>query len=270
MMEPLAGPRNDLWRHHDPKRWKWSLAASAGVHVAALLVLMRGGVPAGDAIGSAPALLFGGGGGGGGGGGENILYFQLPQKSPGAAAAMDAPPPAPPLEPPPPEDETPVARKEPPITLPVTEMSLPPLDPNRTAGDATEDRGTNAPGAAGPGSGGDGGHGPGTGGGIGAGRGPGAGSGTGPGAGGGAPRPLHLVVPRLPGGVDAERARGATVLLQVEVLPDGRVGEVRIERGSRDPALDRAGFEAARRMRYAPLAAGLPRDSRWTRVELRF
>lgn len=94
-----------------------------------------------------------------------------------------------------------------------------------------------------------------------------------PAAGGGTvspPRPLHLVVPRLPGGVDKRRARGQSVHLLVEVLPDGTVGEVRIEKGSRMPALDLAALDAARQMRYVPATRGGEGIAQWTRAEMRF
>ena len=93
------------------------------------------------------------------------------------------------------------------------------------------------------------------------------------GGGGGAmtsPRPLHLVVPRLPGGVDKRRAHGEAVHLLVEVLADGRVGEVKVEKGSRIELLNVAAVDAARRMRYQPATRdgiGVPQ---WTRAEMRF
>lgn len=93
------------------------------------------------------------------------------------------------------------------------------------------------------------------------------------GGGGGAispPRPLHLVVPRLPGNVDKRRARGEAVHLLVEVLSDGRVGEVRIEKGSRIPALNNAALAAARQMRYMPASRDGAEVSQWTRAEMRF
>jgi TonB family protein len=102
------------------------------------------------------------------------------------------------------------------------------------------------------------------------------GSGTGVptgGGGGGAvspPRPLHLVVPRLPGNVDKRRARGEAVHLLVEVLSDGTVGEVKIEKGSRIPALNNAALAAARQMRYMPASRDGADVSQWTRAEMRF
>lgn len=101
------------------------------------------------------------------------------------------------------------------------------------------------------------------------------GSGRGELAGGGGgpispPRPLHLVVPRLPGDVDKRSARGESVFLLVEVLSDGSVGDVRIEKGSRIPALNTAALTAARRMRYVPASRDGSEIAQWTRAEMRF
>jgi TonB family protein len=101
----------------------------------------------------------------------------------------------------------------------------------------------------------------------------GTGDGEPAGGGGGGvspPRPLHLVVPRLPGSVDKRRARGEAVHLLVEVLSDGTVGEVRIEKGSRIPALNTAALTAARQMRYQPASRDGFGVAQWTRAEMRF
>ncbi len=100
-------------------------------------------------------------------------------------------------------------------------------------------------------------------------------AGEGEGAGGagggiGSPRPIHLVVPRLPGGVDRRRAHGETVHLLVQVLPDGSVGQVKVEKGSRIAALDEAAVAAARQMRYVPATRGGEATAQWTRTEMRF
>lgn len=84
------------------------------------------------------------------------------------------------------------------------------------------------------------------------------------------PRPLHLVVPRLPNDVSEKKARGESVHLLVKVLPDGTVGEVRIEKGSRYQALNEAALRAARRMRYAPAERNGVGVVQWTRAEMRF
>jgi len=101
----------------------------------------------------------------------------------------------------------------------------------------------------------------------------GTGQGEPAGGGGGSvspPRPLHLVVPRLPGDIDKRRARGEAVYLLVEVLSDGTVGEVRIEKASRIPALNTAALAAARRMRYVPASRDGAGVAQWTRAEMRF
>lgn len=93
------------------------------------------------------------------------------------------------------------------------------------------------------------------------------------GGGGGAvspPRPLHLVVPKIPSGLDKKRARGTSVHLLVQVLPDGTVGEVRIEKGSRFAVLDTAALVAAQQMRYLPAQRGGMGVTQWTRAEMRF
>ncbi|MDX1660951.1 MAG: TonB family protein [Gemmatimonadota bacterium] len=79
------------------------------------------------------------------------------------------------------------------------------------------------------------------------------------------PRPVHLVIPEVPDEVDKKRARGESVHLLVHVLPDGTVGEVKIEKGSRIAALNDAALAAARRSRYTP-----PERAMWTRTEMRF
>lgn len=84
------------------------------------------------------------------------------------------------------------------------------------------------------------------------------------------PRPIHLVVPRLPRSIDKRKARGEAVFLLVQVLSDGTVGEVRVEKGSRIEALNVAALTAARQMRYIPASRGGIQVSQWTRAEMRF
>jgi len=84
------------------------------------------------------------------------------------------------------------------------------------------------------------------------------------------PRPLHLVVPRIPDGLDKKRVRGASIHLLVEVLADGSVGEVRIEKGSRFAVLDTAALAAAKQMLYVPAQRGGSGVVQWTRAEMRF
>ena len=84
------------------------------------------------------------------------------------------------------------------------------------------------------------------------------------------PRPLHLVVPKVPDGVDRKKARGQIVHLLVEVLPDGTVGEVRIEQGTRFAALDSVAARSAREMRYMPATRDGAGVTQWTRYDLVF
>ena len=95
----------------------------------------------------------------------------------------------------------------------------------------------------------------------------GPGQGEGIGGRGGPTQPLHLVVPRIPRGVNPRAARGRSVLLLVEVRGNGSVGEARIDRPSGITALDDAALAAARGMRYRSRADTMPQ---WTRLEIRF
>lgn len=108
----------------------------------------------------------------------------------------------------------------------------------------------------------------GEGGGLGGGAGGGLTGGIGGGQGG--VRPLHLVVPRIPEGIDEGRARGQSVLLLIEVLRDGTVGEVRVEKGSRFAALDSVAVRAARGGQFI-VPSGVPDDVQlWTRYTMQF
>lgn len=165
-------------------------------------------------------------------------------------------------------EEPPAAEEEPEEESPVAEPVATPQDlvpdsiPSPTeagAGGGAADGGDFAPGIAIGGGGG-------RGGGAGGGTTGGLGSGSG---GRGAARPLHLVVPRIPRDVDERRARGQSVRLLLEVLPDGSVGEVRVERGSSMAALDSAAVAAARQLRYSPPTTEVG-ISLWTRAEMRF
>jgi TonB family protein len=128
------------------------------------------------------------------------------------------------------------------------------------AGDSAEGGALGAPGLFAGGGGGSGG-----------GAGGGTTGGFGPGSGGqGAVRPLHLVVPRIPREVDERRARGRTVRLLLEVLPDGTVGDLQVEAGSQISALDSAAVKAARQLRYSPPADEGILTSVWTRAVMRF
>ena len=109
----------------------------------------------------------------------------------------------------------------------------------------------------------------GTGGGAGAGdgggSGPGQGDGSGPGQGGGSgggvyrpgngvetPRPIREVKPRYTAEAMRAKVQG-TVWLEVVVLPDGSVGDVRVDRSlDRDFGLDDEAVKAAKQWRFIP------------------
>ncbi|HEX9708900.1 MAG TPA: energy transducer TonB, partial [Candidatus Thermoplasmatota archaeon] len=154
-------------------------------------------------------------------------------------------------------EETPLV--EPLVTPEVLVSDSLPMSTTAAAGDSLDGSGA-APGFVAGGGGGSGG---------------GAGGGTTGGFGGGsggqsAVRPLHLVVPRIPRDIDQRRARGQSVHLLLEVLPDGSVGEVRVEKGSQVAALDSAAVTAARQLRYSPPEREGVATSLWTRAEMRF
>lgn len=67
----------------------------------------------------------------------------------------------------------------------------------------------------------------------------------------------HLNNPK-PGYPSFSRRRGeeGRVLLEVYILPDGRVGEVRLKRSSGYPRLDAAAQEAVKGWRYVPARQG--------------
>ncbi|HEY7473235.1 MAG TPA: TonB family protein [Gemmatimonadota bacterium] len=186
------------------------------------------------------------------GGGVNELA------APGAVAPAEDPGPGTPVEEEAVEEEVPLV--EPLETPDVVVSDSVPLPALAAAADSVGGSAEGAPGLlAGGGGGAGGGFGGGTTGGIGGGSG-----------GQGMVRPLHLVVPRIPRDVDERRARGRTVRLLLEVLPDGTVGELRVEEGSQIPALDTAAVAAARQLRYSPPASEGITTSVWTRAVMRF
>jgi TonB family protein len=178
--------------------------------------------------------------------------------APGAVAPAEEPGPEAPVEEEPVEEEVPLVEPdETPVAVVSDSVPMPTLAVQAdSAGGAAQ----GAPGLlAGGGGGAGGGFGGGTTGGIGGGSG-----------GQGIVRPLHLVVPRIPRDVDERRARGRTVRLLLEVLPDGTVGELRVEEGSHIPALDSAAVAAARQLRYSPPAGEGITTPVWTRAVMRF
>lgn len=63
------------------------------------------------------------------------------------------------------------------------------------------------------------------------------------------PRPAYPSMSR-------RRGEEGTVLLELLVMPDGSVGDIRIKASSGHPRLDRSALEAVRRWRYTPAQQG--------------
>lgn len=237
-------------RFHRWQRGSWfEVAASVGVHLLVVVALVR--------VTAAGPPVYGSGAPGGGIAATDTLWFlvgggrasgDLGQSGAVTALPAAAPAPADPL----------VAPSELAVPQEIEEPTGAESNGRGLEGGIPDSVGL-GPAAGVGGFGGQGGRGI-------AGTGAGTGLGSGFGGAGGPPRPLHLVVPRLPPGVDAERARGVSVMLLIEVRPDGTTGEVSIERGSGIRALDDAAREAAQRMRYAPG----PEPLRQARAEIRF
>ncbi len=79
------------------------------------------------------------------------------------------------------------------------------------------------------------------------------------------PRPIHIVPPTIPPGVDKKKARGETFHLLVRVLPDGSVSDVKIEKGSRIEPLNEAVVTAALRLQWTA-----PDRATWVRYQISF
>jgi len=240
------------WNPGERAAWWRSVGAAVLLHAALVLLLLRvAGTVSEELAEQTTAWLLVGPPGPGGGVDELA--------APGAVAPREGTPDEPPVpeeaveveiplvEP----DETPVVALSDTIPMPTDAV---------VAGDSAEGGTAGAPGLlAGGGGGSSGGAGGGTTGGFGGGSG-----------GQGAVRPLHLVVPRIPREVDERRARGRTVRLLLEVLPDGTVGDLQVEAGSQISALDSAAVKAARQLRYSPPANEGIMTSVWTRAVMRF
>ena len=193
------------------------------------------------------------GGGGGGGGNESLELPQLVELPGADETPLSVPVP----------DEAPVVEEEiEPETLSAQQMNIPAVSmasADRMRSGVLDALATADSGAQGSGSGGGGGSG------EGAGSGPGTGSGLGPGTGGGVgggvyrpgagivnPRLLREVKPQYT--AEALRAKiTGTVYMELVVLQDGTVGEVRITR-SLDPVfgLDEEAIKAARQWLFQP------------------
>lgn len=241
-----------------------SLAASAAGHVVASLLLAliisltpepvyELIIPARENYSIVWLPEEGPGGGGGGGGNESLEMPQLVEL-PGADET--------PLSVPIPEEPPVAVEEREPEALSAQRMNIPAVSmaaSNRTRSGVLDALAAANTGAQGSGAGG------GAGAGEGAGSGPGTGSGLGPGTGGGVgggvyrpgagivnPRLLREVKPQYT--AEALRAKiTGTVFMEVVVLPDGTVGDVRVTR-SLDPVfgLDDEAIKAARQWLFEP------------------
>ncbi len=68
------------------------------------------------------------------------------------------------------------------------------------------------------------------------------------------------------------RRRGyeGVVVLKVEILPDGRVGEILVKKSSGYPVLDRSALKAVRQWRFVPAKRGGDPIRMWAEVPVRF
>lgn len=240
-----------LWSPGERGPWGRSLIVALVLHLALVLVLIRVMATPPTTVEETTTWLLVGPPGPGGG--VNELAAPGAVEPEGDRSTEEPPSPEEEIE-----EETPlVAPLETPEVLVSDSLPMPTM---AAAGDSLDGGSGAAPGFVAGGGGG-------SGGGAGGGTTGGLGSGSG---GQGAVRPLHLVVPRLPRNVDQNRARGRSVQLLLEVLPDGSVGEVRVEKGSSIAALDSAAVTAARQLRYSPPAREGFATSLWTRAEMRF
>ncbi|HJU87582.1 MAG TPA: TonB family protein [Gemmatimonadota bacterium] len=240
------------WKPGERAAWWRSVGIAVLIHVALVVLLLRvAGTVSEELLEQTTSWLLVGPPGPGGG--VNELA------APGAVVPRDGAPEEPPVPEEAVEDEIPL---EEPDETPVVALSdsIPMPTDAVALGDSAEGGALGAPGLFAGGGGGSGG-----------GAGGGTTGGFGPGSGGqGAVRPLHLVVPRIPRDVDERRARGRTVRLLLEVLPDGTVGDLQVEAGSQISALDSAAVKAARQLRYSPPADEGIMTSVWTRAVMRF
>ena len=258
------------------------IAASGGLHAAMLLVIALvtaagAAAPEETVTPTNPVrmvfLATPGPGGGGGGGGmrkpdpparallkdKSALRSPIPVRrevkaKPEPEARRTPPPPAPepvqrPVELPPPPAKPDLP---PPVIAPVASASADPRDRSGVPTDAAPDTESQGPGT-GTGSG------TGRGTGLGEGDGPGVGPGSGGGTGGGPYRPgSGITPPRLlrevkPAYTEDGRRRGieGDVLLEIVVLRNGGVGEVRVLRGL-GAGLDQRAADAVRQWRFSP------------------
>lgn len=256
--------------------WLRAWAISVGLHLITLIMLgwvatdfwLKGEIPLMEVelvAGNAAAAGFGGGGGGGGGGndtGEPVTAASVPAApvlpSPTETATVDAaevPPSVAAVE----ADVQTATAAETATVQPVPSI---PAGIEASSGTAAG-QGTGVPGY-GPGSGGGygGGHGGGIGPGYGPGYGDGSGDGYGPGYGGSTggkataariqpPQILEKVNPKYPEQARQEGVEGI-VRLRIEILANGRPGQISVVESSGDARLDAAAMEAVAKWRFIP------------------
>jgi protein TonB len=232
MMRRLT-PTNTAWRDSYGRAWRWSLALVIALH-ASLFFWLPGALieRLHEALIPAPTVFVVGGEGG------EMELLALAEPAPTAAEPTVAPPEPERVE----EVETPVPSDEAP-----EETTIAPSVETPSEGEGSSEAEADAAGG-------------------------GTESGEGGGGGGAiaSPRPLHLVVPSVPRGVDSRRAHGETVHVLFEVLPDGSVGEIRVEKGSRIEQLNVATVTAFKRARFVPATRDGVAVAAWTRLEIRF
>lgn len=76
-------------------------------------------------------------------------------------------------------------------------------------------------------------------------------------------------LPQYPSAAREQRLEG-TVLLEVLVRADGRVGEARVKQSSGAPVLDEAALETVRRWTFVPAQRGPVAVDSWVEVPVRF
>lgn len=252
--EPFAVSRREM--HH----YGWSGLVALGAHVVVVIGAFIGFArlpqpPDSSELVVPTTLVFrieAGPGGGGGGGGEESPTPASVLRIEGddiAAQAMDPAPKAPLVFEPEPQPEPELAAS--------VDAPFVPAAPDSEHQKGVLEGGVPGPESAGPGTGG--GAGTGTGTGRGPGTGPGVGEGEGGGFGGGAhrlgsgvepPSIIRSVDPDYTGDALQRKIQG-DVILEVVILRDGRVGQVRVVK-SLEPGLDRNGIAAVRQWRFRP------------------
>jgi TonB family protein len=80
---------------------------------------------------------------------------------------------------------------------------------------------------------------------------------------------LQRVLPIYPRAAARRGEQGVTGVL-IHLAQNGRVDDVKLERSSGYPLLDKAALDAFRRWRFAPLAPGTAPRGRWLRTDQRF